>query len=219
MLHIQTFTFNPFQENTYVIHTPDGECIIVDPGMSNTAEENSLATYISEHNLRPVRLLLTHAHIDHILGNEFVHRKYHLLPEMHEAEISVLERAPQSAQLFGISYSDSPKPDNLLKEGDTFSIGGYQFGVLFVPGHAPGHLAFYCAELSVVISGDVLFEGSVGRVDLPGCNAADLLNSIQKKMYALPEDTQVLPGHGAPTTIGAEKRSNYFVRENDQNLI
>jgi len=219
MSTIQVFTFNPFQENTYILCDSSKECVIIDPGMSNLDEQDEFRGFIEENNLKPVRLLLTHAHIDHIMGNHYCFLKWGLKPEFHPLDIPTLERGGQSAAMFGIPYDPCPEilPD--MSETAVITFGGTELKVLFVPGHAPGHVAFYCAEEHYLIVGDVLFNGSVGRVDLPGCNPGDLVRSIQEKLYVLPDETQVYPGHGPKTTIGTEKTGNAFVRVNSQNLI
>jgi hydroxyacylglutathione hydrolase len=219
MSRIQVFTFNPFQENTYLIWDHSRECVIIDPGMFDSSEREILTQFIAENDLKPVRLLNTHCHIDHVLGNDFVYRKWGLKPEFHKLDVPTLERGIQSSAMFGIPYDPSPEAGRFIVDGEEIAFGQTLLKTLFVPGHAPGHIAFYCEEDSYLIAGDVLFNGSVGRVDLPGCNPADLVESIQKKVYLLPSDTTVCPGHGTQTTIGREKISNSFVRENDQNLI
>ena len=194
---IAQFTFNAFSENTYVIADSNGNAIIIDPGMTDVSEDSILFEYIEEEKLSPQLILNTHCHLDHIC---------------HAFELPVIERASSTSLMFGIPYRTSVLPSKTIEEQEKITIGDISFDVLFVPGHAPGHLAFVCHDERVVFSGDVLFKGSVGRVDLPGCNAADLVHSIQTKMYLLPDDYTVYSGHGPQTTIGEEKRDNFFVR-------
>lgn len=215
----QVFTFNPFAENTYVLWDESGECAIVDPGMSDASEERELHSFITAKALKPVLLLNTHCHIDHILGNAWCAERYGLELHAHRLDLATLERGVQSAMLFGVNYAPSPMPAFFVDEGDLLRFGHTALEVLFVPGHAPGHVAFVHRPSAVVVSGDVLFLGSVGRVDLPGCNAQDLVQSIQQKLYKLPDDYTVLPGHGPSTTIGREKSLNDFVRLLEQNLF
>lgn len=209
---IHEFTFNPFSENTFVVSNKDKECVIIDPGMSNRYEQQELVAYLDVHGLVPVSLVNTHCHIDHVLGNAFVFDKWGLKPIMHLDAVQTLLMATRSAEMFGINYDPSPQPTSFLQDGDVFSLGELNFKILLVPGHAPGHIALYLESADLVIAGDVLFQGSVGRTDLPGCDAGQLVKSIQEKMYALPDETVVYCGHGPETTIGREKRSNPFVR-------
>jgi hydroxyacylglutathione hydrolase len=211
-LRIAQFTFNAFSENTYVVADESGNAIIIDPGMTDPDEDSVLFEYIADEKLTPRLILNTHCHIDHILGNSSTARQYGIPLRCHELEIQVIERAASTAMMYSIPYRPSILPESTLVEGEQVCVGSITLDTLFVPGHAPGHLAFVCHEERVVFSGDVLFKGSVGRVDFPGCNAQDLVHSIQTKMYALPDDYTVFSGHGPETTIGAEKKENFFVR-------
>lgn len=218
-MQIAQFTFNPFQENTYVLYDQSGECLIVDPGMSDPDEENDLFGFITEQNLKPVLVINTHCHIDHILGNDRACSRYGIGLAIHKLDLPMLERAPVASQMWGIPYRESPAPTRFLEEGEKLQFGSTELDILFTPGHAPGHIVLVHHTDKVIIAGDVLFRGSVGRVDLPMCNALDLVESIQKKMYGLPDDYVVYPGHGPETTIGEEKRSNAFVRADWQGLV
>jgi glyoxylase-like metal-dependent hydrolase (beta-lactamase superfamily II) len=209
---IAQFTFNAFSENTYIIADSKGNAIIIDPGMTDVSEDSILFDYIEEEKLAPQLILNTHCHLDHILGNTAVAERYNIAMRCHALELPVIERAASTSLMFGIPYRPTVMPAQTIEENEVISVGDISFNVLFVPGHAPGHLAFVCHEEKVVFSGDVLFKGSVGRVDLPGCNAAHLVHSIQTKMYALPNDYVVYSGHGPQTTIGDEKSENFFVR-------
>lgn len=211
MLNVAKFTFNPFQENTYVLH--DGsQAILIDPGCWNASEEHELETYLSDNALTPVRLVLTHAHIDHILGNAWVHSRYGLLPEMHKADLPLLRSGERQAKMYGIPYEPSPEPEHFIEEGDVIELGKDRLKVLFCPGHAPGHIALYSAEQRFVICGDVLFMNSIGRTDLPGGDMETLLRSIRDGLFPLGDDVKVYCGHGPDTTIGFEKRSNPFLQ-------
>ena len=209
---IAQFTFNPFSENTYVLSDAQGAAIIIDPGMADETEDAILFDYIADEGLKPALILNTHCHLDHILGNSAVAERYGISMRCHALEIPVIERASATSLMFGIPYRPSVLPGVTLEEGEQIIVGEIVLDTLFVPGHAPGHLAFVCHDERVVFSGDVLFKGSVGRVDLPGCNSSDLVLSIQRKMYALPNDYVVYSGHGPHTTIGEEKQENIFVR-------
>ena len=211
MLNVAKFTFNPFQENTYVLH--DGsQAILIDPGCWNASEEHELETYLTDNALTPVRLVLTHAHIDHILGNAWVHNRFGLLPEMHKADLPLLHAGERQANMYGIPFEPSPEPGRFIEEGDMIKLGKDSVKVLFCPGHAPGHIALYSAEHRFVICGDVLFMNSIGRTDLPGGDLDTLLSSIRTELFTLDDDVKVYCGHGPDTTIGFEKRSNPFLR-------
>ncbi|RYY88054.1 MAG: MBL fold metallo-hydrolase [Chitinophagaceae bacterium] len=211
MLTVHTFTFNPVQENTYVLSNENGACCIIDPGCYFASEEQQLAAFVEDAGLKPVLLLNTHCHLDHIFGNRYVHQRWGLELHLHRAEIPVLERGPASGQLWQLPFVNYDGPLHFLDEGDVVRIGDDELQVLFTPGHSPGHVSFYSAAQRFILSGDVLFEGSVGRTDLPGGNFTILEESIRTKLYTLPEDVIVYSGHGGTTTIGDERRGNPFV--------
>jgi len=213
MLTVQAFTFNPVQENTYVVYNEEKHCCIIDPGAYFASETAALKGFIDENRLQPRYLLNTHCHLDHIFGNRFVHQAYGLELHLHREDLPVLERGPASGDMFGLPFENYDGPLHFLEEGGTIRLGDDVLEVLFTPGHSPGSISFYCAAQAFVICGDVLFEGSIGRTDLPGGNFEVLAESIRTKLYTLPEGVQVYPGHGAPTTIGKEMRSNPFVRK------
>ncbi|MDQ3072665.1 MAG: MBL fold metallo-hydrolase [Bacteroidota bacterium] len=210
-MNIKLFTFNPFSENTYLLYDDSGECVIVDPGCSNGQEERALDSFIAEKKLQPVLLLNTHCHIDHILGNRFVSDKYGLLLEANAHEESNLRFADVYCQQFGIAPPQSPAIEKFLDEGDKITFGDTELDVLFSPGHSAGHVVFVNPADKCVIGGDVLFRDSIGRTDLPGGDHATLLNSIREKLWTLPDDFVVYPGHGPSTTIGYEKSNNPFL--------
>ncbi|MCO6483069.1 MAG: MBL fold metallo-hydrolase [Flavobacteriales bacterium] len=210
-MHIQKITFNPFQENTYVLHA-DGEGILIDPGCNDRNEQRQLEQWLEENAVRPVRLLLTHAHIDHVMGCAWVQARYGLLPELHRADLPTLAMVGQSGLLFGISCDPVPAPQVFLEEGQVIPLGAEHLDVLFVPGHAPGHVAFFSPRQRFLIGGDVLFHRSIGRTDLPGGDLDTLQRSIREQFYPLGDDITVYPGHGPETTIGEERRENPFVR-------
>ncbi|MCS5490111.1 MBL fold metallo-hydrolase [Algoriphagus limi] len=214
MLKIQTFTFNPFQENTYVISDSEGHAAIVDPGNYETRENQKLVDYIREENLKPELLLNTHCHIDHVLGNAFVKRTFGISLWIHEQESAVLNSAKVFAPNYGFAGYESAEPDGYLTENQIIQIGSERLKVIFVPGHAPGHVVFYHEASQQCIGGDTLFRGSIGRTDLPGGNHDLLLEKIKSELFTLPEKTVVFPGHGPTTTIGFEKEHNPFVGKN-----
>lgn len=210
MISIQSFVFNPFQENTYVISDDTKDCVIVDPGCYDEQEKKELSGYISENQLTVKMLLNTHCHIDHVLGNDFVKQKYGMKLYLHRTEEFVLNAQKVLAPHYGFNLYHEARPDGFLEEGDIVEFGLQKFAVLFVPGHSPGHIAFYNEKEKVVLAGDVLFLNSVGRTDLPGGDHNTLIDSIHKKLFTLPDDVTVFPGHGPETTIGVEKRTNPF---------
>ena len=213
MIRIRKFVFNPFQENTYILFDDTKECIIIDPGCFENFEKEQLTDFVKENELNPVKLINTHCHIDHVLGNAFVAKKWNLNLEMHKADLSILLSVSNYAHLYGLeAYEISPEPKRFLDEGDTITFGNSELNILFVPGHAPGHLAFVSHKQKFVIGGDVLFNGSIGRTDLPGGSFEILEKSIKEKMYKLDDDYTVYCGHGPETTIGQEKRTNPFVK-------
>lgn len=214
MLNIKSFTFGPFQENMFVLHDASNECVIIDPGCYTSTEQQVLKKYIEEKNLKPVLLLNTHCHVDHIAGNRFVHDTYKLLPVIHKNDLVVLQSQERVCATYGLNYDPSPLPEKFIDEGDIISFGNTKLKVLYTPGHAPGHVVFYNAENNFVINGDVLFNGSIGRTDLPLGDFDILEKSIKTKLYTLPNETVVYCGHGSATTIGHEKKNNPFVNEN-----
>jgi hydroxyacylglutathione hydrolase len=210
MLYLKSFTFNPFQQNTYIVYNDQKEAFIIDPGNYTASENKTLSDFISEKELSLTRLLLTHAHIDHVLGNKYVFDTYGLLPEVHKADEFFINTMTQSGAMYGIPCEQSPPPKNYINEKDTISLGEYSFECIFTPGHSPGSISFYNAQNKVLISGDVLFLGSIGRTDLPMGDHETLLSSVREKLFVLPDDVNVYSGHGPATTIGHEKRTNPF---------
>ena len=211
---INSFTFNPFQENTYLLTAPNRNAILIDPGCYTPAEEKILSDYIQSHGLKPVMLLLTHAHLDHILGNQWAFQTYGLRPQMHSLDLPDLQRLEAYAPLFGVQAKASPEPEHFLINGDQIHWDGPQIQVMQAPGHSPGSLCFYIQELGSVLSGDVLFQGSIGRTDLPGGDHPTLINSIHRVLMPLPGNTAVYSGHGSSTTIDQERVNNPFLRGN-----
>lgn len=209
MIQIKKLTFNPFQENTYVLYDETKECVIIDPGCYTKEEQQKLVSFISDNNLKPVKLINTHCHIDHVLGNNFVSQTYNLELGIHKDDLVTLNSVPTYCHLYGFeAYQLSPEPSYFLNEGDKVEFGNSVLDIIFCPGHAPGHVVFYNKKQQFVINGDVLFQGSFGRVDLPGGDFSTLKQSITTKMFALPDETVVYTGHGGETTIGTEKIYN-----------
>jgi len=212
MIQVKRFENNPFAENTYILFDERMECAIIDPGMYTSAEESAVLDFIAENKLKPTLLLNTHCHVDHVLGNKLIYEHYGLLPQFHELEAAVLSDVQVRAPMFGLRYEQSPIPENFLPEIGQVNFGNSSLQLLFAPGHSPGHLCFYSATDRLLMGGDVLFKGSIGRTDLPGGNHHLLLKNIKEKLYVLPNETIVYPGHGDRTSIGAEKINNPFIR-------
>ncbi len=210
---IQTFEFSPFHENTYVIADDvTGEAVIIDPGCYEQAEKEALARFIEDKKLKVKYILLTHSHLDHVFGVAYVKRKFNVKAYLHESDMVIFNDVPTRCALYGLRGFEPSTIDEFLKEGDQFQVGNTILDVIFVPGHAPGHVAFVNHADRYIIGGDVLFRGSVGRTDFPYCNHADLIDSIRTKFFTLPDDYIVYAGHMDSTTIGQEKRTNPFVK-------
>ncbi len=210
MLHIKSFVFNPFQENTYILYDETNACVIIDPGCYEPAERDAVTNFIESKGLSVTMLLNTHCHVDHVLGNYFIKEHYNVKLHIHEKDKLVLSSVRVYAPNYGFPLYQEAEPDAYLEEGDKVVFGNQTLEVLFVPGHAPGHIAFYHPQEKIVIGGDVLFKNSIGRTDLPGGNHDTLIESIQQKLFTLPDDVVVYTGHGPETTIGFEKRTNPF---------
>jgi glyoxylase-like metal-dependent hydrolase (beta-lactamase superfamily II) len=210
MLYLKSFCFNPFQQNTYLIYDDKGEAFIIDPGNHSTSENEQLKKFISDNKLKLSRLLLTHAHIDHVLGNKFIFDTYGLMPEVHKEDLYFIENMEYTAELYGVNAEISPMPTTFINDGDIIKLGDYSFECIYTPGHSPGSISFYNAQNKILISGDVLFYGSIGRTDLPRSNHDDLIKAITTRLFTLPPDVKVYSGHGPATTIGNEKEFNPF---------
>lgn len=212
MALVAKFTFNPFQENTYVVYDDSGECIIFDPGCATADEKKQLSSFIEANKLKPVRLINTHCHLDHVFGNRYVSEHYGLGLEIHEGELPVLKAVPQICIMYGLPQPElSPTPSAFLEPGTSVTFGNTTLKILFTPGHSPASISFYCAESNFVIAGDVLFYESIGRTDLPGGDFATLIQSIKTQLFPLGDEVRVYSGHGEDTTIGHEKEHNPFL--------
>lgn len=213
MIEIKSFTFNPFSENTYVLHDTESlEAVVIDPGCYTKEEQKQLDEYISSRQLQLVKLLNTHGHIDHVLGNAYVKEKYRIDLYSSAEDVATLRSVETYAPVYGFPNYTPTQADHFLAEGDKISLGSASLDVLFVPGHAPGHIAFYNKEQNFCINGDCLFQGSIGRTDLPGGDFDTLIQSIRSKLFKLPDETVVYCGHGPATTIGHEKKYNPFLK-------
>ncbi|HEY5464720.1 MAG TPA: MBL fold metallo-hydrolase [Hanamia sp.] len=211
MFQIKVFTFNPVHENTYVLYNQYLECIIIDPGCYFDAEKEELKSFINLNKFQPKILLNTHCHLDHVFGNKFIADEYKVTLKTHLLEKQVLEMAPTSGLMFNLPFDNYQGDVIFLEEGDIISLREDQLKVIHAPGHSPGSICFYCEKQHFIIGGDVLFQNSIGRTDLPYGSHEDLVKNIKGKLFTLPDDVKVYPGHGPATTIGIEKKENPFL--------
>jgi len=211
-MDIHFFTFNPFSENTYLIVGQQGSCLVIDPGMMDSQENEAFDQFISEKSLTLTGLILTHGHIDHVLGVKHIEEMYSLRARAHKDSKPVYEACPRVAQMYGVPYFPGSDPLYDLKEGEDLNLDGESIELRLVPGHAPGHLVLVDHESKQVVAGDTLFAQSIGRTDLPGGNHDLLLQKIKEELFTLGDDYEVWPGHGPSTTIGQEKAHNPFLQ-------
>lgn len=209
-MQIQSFVFNAFRENTYVVSDNTKSCIIIDPGCYEPDEQITLKKYIEDHELHVEALVNTHCHIDHVLGNHFVKNNFDVPLYVHRQDVQTLQANDLVAPVYGFPRYEKSSPDKFVEAGDRIIFGQSWLEVLFVPGHAPGHIALINEDEKICISGDVLFRQGIGRTDLPGGDFDTLMDSIKNKLFNLPEDMNVFCGHGAATQIGYEKQFNPF---------
>jgi len=209
-MEVKRFVFCPIEVNTFVLADDDGNCAVIDCGCYNRREFDTLADYIEKKGYSPKLLLNTHCHLDHIFGNGMFLEKYGLASCCHKQEEHNLVNSVSHAQFFGLEMETPPGPGLLIGDGDEVVFGSEKLKAFHVPGHSPGSLSYYSEKHSVVFTGDALFAGSIGRSDLPGGDHDLLIKSITGKLFTLPPETVVWPGHGSATTIGEEIRSNPF---------
>lgn len=213
MLKIQRFVFSPFSENTYLIwddETKQGA--IIDPGCYDSREREAVDEFIQNNSIQLVYLINTHCHIDHIFGNAYIKNKYKPIYLAPEKDVFLLDLMIDTAKGYGVELTPSPKPDEFISEDVDFVLGGIKAKFLFTPGHSPGEFCLYFADEKVCFAGDVLFNGSIGRTDLWGGDYKTLIDSIQNKLFSLPIDVVVYPGHESRTTIGDEIKYNTFMK-------
>ena len=207
-MKIESFVFNPFQVNCYIIYNDSGKCLIVDASCSDTREIEKVTSFIERKNLTPLMIINTHGHVDHLPGNLFLSKKYSIDIAMHRDDLYLIDKAVQQGLIFGFKISQPPHPTILLEPDSKINLGSSELEIRHAPGHSPGSVVLYSAEGNFVITGDVLFAGSIGRTDLPGGNYEALINSIHSQLMILPGNTVVYPGHGPATTIEKERRNN-----------
>lgn len=213
-MKIEIIPQNPWQVNTIILWDETGECIIIDPGCFDAAEKQQIVDFVTTNGLRPVRLLHTHLHLDHVFGTGFIAEKYNLKPEAHPDDEFFINQTKDYAAQFGVTIEQNPPGlGGYLNEGEELTFGNSTLRIIHLPGHSPGGVAFYNENDKILVSGDVLFKDSIGRTDLPGGNLDTLLSNIKNKLFTLPDDTVVYPGHGPDTTIGYEMEENPFFKE------
>ena len=213
MLNVKKFTFNPFSENTYVVTDEFKNAVIIDPGCYYKAEHNELDNYVLKNNLKLKSILHTHSHLDHMFGTAYLADKYNLDLWICKEDLVTYQSYEKVCEVYGVPITFSPNPTpKFFDLKQLIQIDGIKFEILFVPGHSPGHVAFYNKENNFLINGDCLFENSIGRTDLPRGNHQQLIDSIKNEIFILPDETLVYCGHGNETTIKAEKSSNPFLR-------
>jgi len=212
MIKVNSFQFNPFQENTYLLHDESREAVIIDAGCYEREEQEELVSFIEINNLKVVKLINTHSHIDHVLGCAFVKKQYNIQLGIHKLDEPTLRSIKVYAPAYGFVNYEEATAEYFIEEGQKIKFGNSELEVLFVPGHAPGHIAFVNKEQRLCISGDVLFHRSIGRTDLPGGDFNTLIKSIKEKIFPLGNDMMVYPGHGGTTTIGDEIKNNPYLK-------
>ena len=213
-MQVAIFQFSLFGINTYLVFDPQSkECAIIDPGMSTPEEELAIENFIAEKGLTLTQIINTHLHIDHVAGIPYLREKFGVPVKAHEGDRFLGEGLDQQARMFGLNMNlGEIEISEYLKPGDKIKIGEGELEVLSVPGHSKGSIALYDKAGGYIITGDALFQGSIGRTDLPGGDYSELIESISKELLSLPDETAVLPGHGPASTIGEEKRTNPFLR-------
>ena len=211
MIEVKSFTFNDYQENTYLVISDD-KCIIIDPGNYYHEENDTIKKYIDEKSLEPQFILITHAHIDHVLGIDFLSKEYSLDTYIPSSEKEIYNNIPSYAPIFGMSNYNHNSNIKLIEYGNDIVFGNIKIKTLFLPGHSPGHLGYYFEREMICFSGDVLFKNSIGRTDLPGGDFDTLISSIKNSLFRLDKDVIIYPGHGVSTTINDEMIDNPFLQ-------
>jgi hydroxyacylglutathione hydrolase len=211
MIVIEKFIFNDFQVNTFILWDETRDCLIIDPGCFILEEKNDLMEYLSKNKLKPVKIINTHCHVDHVLGNAFIFKNFNIPTAAHKDEQYLLDGVVEYGQMFGFMVDKPPDITEYLEDNSMVKFGKSELNILHVPGHSRGSIALYSPDQNFIIAGDVLFYGGIGRTDLPGGNYKTLINSIKTKILTLPGDVIVHPGHGPSTTVKAEADTNPFL--------
>lgn len=211
MIQVQKFIANQLGENSYILFDETGECIFVDPGFYFDEEKEEIKDFISSSNLTPVKIVNTHCHFDHIMGVEFIRKEYGIPFHAREEEAFFVNSAVDQALRFGIEMGSVSAIDQFIEDETQVLFGNSRLNVIHVPGHSPGHIVLHAEEEGLIMAGDVLFYGSIGRTDLPGGSYEQLISNIKNKLFILPDDTKVYSGHGPETSIGTERESNPFL--------
>lgn len=214
MIKVDVLPINPWQENTYILSDETKECVVIDPGCLSAEENKQVADFIASNDLKPVRLLQTHLHLDHVFGSAFIAETYNLGLEAHQGDEFWIEQTVSYAQQFGMEMEKSPPAiSNYLNEGDKISFGQSELEVIHIPGHSPGGVVFYSKADKIAIVGDAIFRESIGRTDLPGGDFNTLISALKSKMLSLPDEVELFPGHGPSTTVGHERVNNQFLNQ------
>ena len=212
MIQVKTFYLNDLRECCHIVYDETGECVIIDPGCQTPGEQQRIVKFVKENGLKPVKLLCTHGHFDHVMGNAFVTRQWNIPTYIHPEDKGQLERAQQYCQMFGYTIEQPPFDTMDLKEDEKVTFGNSALEVIHTPGHTRGGVCFYSAPDKLIFTGDTLFAGSIGRTDLAGGDYDQLMNSLLKKVIRVDPDSRVLPGHGPESTIAQEMHTNPFLR-------
>lgn len=218
MIKVKTFVCNPFQENTYILYDETGECVIVDAGCYSTEERESIDSFIQSNGLKPTKLLNTHGHIDHIAGIEHLSKKYEIELYIHPDDVDNIHRSASMGAMWNFNIDIPTCKVNFIDDGDTITFGSSSLAVIALPGHTKGGVGFYNDTQKIVMVGDTLFRGSIGRTDLPGGNYETIMGSIIKKLLPLGDEVRYYSGHGESSTLGHERRYNPFVNEHPFDL-
>jgi len=213
MITVKTFICNPFQENTYILYDETGECVIVDAGCYSPDEQENIDSFIAGNNLKPVKLLNTHGHIDHIAGIEYLSKKYGIELYMHADDVDNINRSATMGAAWGFNINVPTCKVNFVEDNDTIMFGSSTLKVVALPGHTKGGVGYYNDEKKIIMVGDTLFRGSIGRTDLPGGDYETIIRSIIKRLLPLGDEVRYYSGHGESSTLGHERRYNPFVNE------
>ena len=214
MIQVHQLTFNPFAENTYLLENENKEAIIIDPGMFMPQEYSRFQDYMQQHQLKLVDMLLTNAHLDHVFGVNWINKQFGFEPKLNQLDDVIYKTAEKVAAQYGLKMDELPNAKYTLNDGDIYAFGDEELRIVHCPGHSPGSVCLINDVKKFVIGGDVLFQGSIGRTDLPGGNHETLIESIENNLMVLEDDFLVYSGHGPTTNIGRERVSNPFLVNN-----